>query len=61
MPTSVHKSKQRLDSRKTNGCRDPIRWYQHIHPDDKERWSIEAAEMFLSGTAPEICVPRHLA
>jgi PAS domain S-box-containing protein len=29
---------------------DPIRWYQHIHPDDKERWSIEAAEMFVSGT-----------
>lgn len=28
---------------------DPIRWYQHIHPDDKQRWSIEAAEMFLSG------------
>jgi PAS domain S-box-containing protein len=29
---------------------DPIRWYQHIHPEDKERWSVEAAEMFLSGT-----------
>jgi len=29
---------------------DPIRWYQHIHPDDKERWSVEAAQMFLSGT-----------
>jgi PAS domain S-box-containing protein len=29
---------------------DPIRWYQHIHPDDKQRWSVEAAEMFLSGT-----------
>jgi PAS domain S-box-containing protein len=28
---------------------DPVRWYQHIHPDDKERWSIEAAQMFLSG------------
>jgi PAS domain S-box-containing protein len=28
---------------------DPIRWYQHIHPDDKDRWSIEAAEMFLFG------------
>jgi PAS domain S-box-containing protein len=28
---------------------DPIRWYQRIHPDDKQRWSIEAAEMFLSG------------
>jgi PAS domain S-box-containing protein len=28
---------------------DPIRWYQQIHPDDKQRWSMEAAEMFLSG------------
>src|SRR5580704_6264759 len=23
---------------------DPIRWYQQIHPDDKQRWSVEAAE-----------------
>src|SRR5271155_4848689 len=29
---------------------DPIRWYQQIHRDDKQRWSIEAAQMFLSGT-----------
>jgi PAS domain S-box-containing protein len=29
---------------------DPIRWYQQIHPDDKQRWSVEAAHMFLSGT-----------
>jgi PAS domain S-box-containing protein len=28
---------------------DPVRWYKHIHPDDKQRWSLEAAEMFLSG------------
>src|SRR5271163_4206162 len=28
---------------------DPIRWYEHIHPDDKQRWSTEAAGMFLSG------------
>jgi PAS domain S-box-containing protein len=28
---------------------DPVRWYQHIHPDDKQRWSLEAADMFLSG------------
>jgi PAS domain S-box-containing protein len=28
---------------------DPVLWYQQIHPDDKERWSIEASEMFLSG------------
>jgi PAS domain S-box-containing protein len=30
---------------------DPIRWYQQIHPDDKARWSVEAAQMFLSGTS----------
>ncbi len=29
---------------------DPVRWYSRIHPDDKQRWSTEAAEMFLSGT-----------
>jgi PAS domain S-box-containing protein len=28
---------------------DPVRWYQRIHPDDQQRWSLEAAEMFLSG------------
>ena len=28
---------------------DPVRWYDRIHPGDKERWSVEAAEMFLSG------------
>jgi PAS domain S-box-containing protein len=28
---------------------DPIRWYERIHPDDKSRWSTEAAEMFVSG------------
>ncbi len=28
---------------------DPVRWYSRIHPDDKQRWSIEAASMFLSG------------
>ncbi|HKP13519.1 MAG TPA: PAS domain-containing protein [Blastocatellia bacterium] len=28
---------------------DPVRWYQHIHPDDKMRWSVEAAQMFLTG------------
>jgi PAS domain S-box-containing protein len=29
---------------------DPVRWYRQIHPFDKDRWSNEAAEMFLSGT-----------
>ena len=28
---------------------DPVRWYAQIHPDDKLRWSVEAAELFLSG------------
>lgn len=28
---------------------DPVRWYQQIHPEDKARWNIEAAQMFLSG------------
>src|ERR1700682_3166527 len=28
---------------------DPVRWYQQIHPDDKSRWSNEAADTFLSG------------
>ena len=28
---------------------DPVRWYQRIHPDDRQRWSLEAAEMFISG------------
>lgn len=28
---------------------DPVQWYRHIHPDDKQRWSTEAADMFLSG------------
>lgn len=28
---------------------DPVRWYNRIHPDDKQRWSTEAAEMFLTG------------
>jgi PAS domain S-box-containing protein len=30
---------------------DPLRWYAHIHPDDKERWSSEAAQLFVFGTA----------
>jgi PAS domain S-box-containing protein len=28
---------------------DPIRWFHQIHPDDQQRWSVEAAEMFSSG------------
>lgn len=29
---------------------DPVRWYQQIHPDDKDRWSVEAADLFLLGS-----------
>jgi PAS domain S-box-containing protein len=28
---------------------DPVSWYRQIHPEDKARWSAEAAGMFLSG------------
>jgi PAS domain S-box-containing protein len=28
---------------------DPVRWYNQVHPDDRTRWSTEAAEMFLTG------------
>jgi PAS domain S-box-containing protein len=28
---------------------DPIRWYRQIHPEDKDRWSVEAAQFFLTG------------
>jgi len=28
---------------------DPLRWYERIHPDDRTRWSKEAAELFLTG------------
>jgi PAS domain S-box-containing protein len=28
---------------------DPVRWYSQVHPDDKPRWSVEAAELVLSG------------
>lgn len=28
---------------------DPVRWYEQIHPEDKARWSAEAAETFLTG------------
>lgn len=28
---------------------DPVRWYERIHAEDKQRWSAEAAEMLVSG------------
>jgi PAS domain S-box-containing protein len=27
---------------------DPVQWYNQIHPDDRTRWSIEAAQLILS-------------
>jgi PAS domain S-box-containing protein len=30
---------------------NPVRWYQQIHPDDRARWSVEAARVFLTGEA----------
>ncbi|MEZ0335517.1 MAG: PAS domain S-box protein [Gemmatimonadales bacterium] len=33
----------------TEWLEDPVRWYHHIHPDDQARWSVEAAEMLLTG------------
>src|SRR6202161_1424716 len=28
---------------------DPVRWYEQIYPEDKQRWGIAAAESVLSG------------
>jgi PAS domain S-box-containing protein len=28
---------------------DPLRWFEHLHDEDKTRWSVEAAQMFLTG------------
>lgn len=28
---------------------DPLRWFENLHDEDKIRWSVEAAQMFLSG------------
>jgi PAS domain S-box-containing protein len=28
---------------------DPVLWYRQVHPEDKDRWSMEAADMFVSG------------
>ena len=28
---------------------DPVRWYSQIHPEDRGRWSAEAADLFLTG------------
>ena len=46
---SARKSKPFSAFRAMEWLEDPIRWYTRIHPDDKNRWSVEAAEMFLTG------------
>ncbi|HQU83444.1 MAG TPA: PAS domain S-box protein [Pyrinomonadaceae bacterium] len=28
---------------------DPVRWFEQLHEEDKTRWSVEAAQMFLTG------------
>lgn len=28
---------------------DPVRWFEQLHPEDKTRWSMEAAHTFLTG------------
>ena len=28
---------------------DPVRWYERIHPDEKQRWSLDAADMLMTG------------
>ncbi|HMK22879.1 MAG TPA: PAS domain-containing protein [Terriglobales bacterium] len=40
---------QTLGFKKSEWLEDPVLWYQHIHPEDRQRWSVEASEMFQSG------------
>jgi PAS domain S-box-containing protein len=28
---------------------DPVLWYRQIHPEDQQRWNVEAADLFLTG------------
>ncbi len=28
---------------------DPVRWFEQLHEEDKTRWSVEAAKMFMTG------------
>ncbi len=28
---------------------DPVRWFEQLHEEDKTRWSVEAAQMFMTG------------
>ena len=36
---------------------DPVRWYDRIHPDDKQRWSLEAAEHVSLRQAAALLLP----
>ncbi len=38
-----------LGFRQSEWLHDPIRWYRQVHADDKTRWSLEAAALFLTG------------
>jgi PAS domain S-box-containing protein len=29
--------------------KDPVLWYRQIHPEDKQRWNLEAAQMLVTG------------
>lgn len=33
----------------TEWLNDPVRWFEQLHEEDKTRWSVEAAQMFLTG------------
>ena len=45
--TSVRFNRSRIETMlgftQEEWLNDPVRWYEQIHPDDKARWSVEAA------------------
>jgi PAS domain S-box-containing protein len=40
---------QAIGFRQEEWLGDPVLWYRQIHPDDKARWSAEAAQMLMTG------------
>jgi len=54
---SARRLKRALGFTQSEWLEDPVRWYRQVHPDDKERWSLEAAEMFLTGQLAAVGVP----
>jgi PAS domain S-box-containing protein len=38
-----------LGFRRDEWLDDPVRWYYQIHPDDRGRWNVEAANFLLTG------------